>query len=96
MMLSTSEEIFDKYMGLLIIELAAYPKVINLFNEMSANRHIFAAYIIDSTEDSFYRRGSTPSEKNHSRILNFSGKNFSGELEEILLMLSEKDMLTNV
>ena len=90
MMLSSSEEMFDKYMGLLIIEFAASPKVINLVNEMSANRHMFAAYIIDSTEASFYRRGSSPSEQNHSSIVNFAGKKFSGELEEILLMLLKR------
>ena len=77
-------------MGLLLTEFAASPKVINLVNEMSANRHMFAAYVIDSTEASFYRRGSTPSEQNHSSIVNFAGKHFSGELEEILLMLLKR------
>ena len=48
-------------MGLLIIELASYPKVINLFNEMSAKRNMFAAYIDDErvARKSKFRHGDT-------------------------------------
>ena len=50
----------------------------------------FAAYIIDSTLASFMRGGSSPSEQNHSSILSFSGKDFTGELKLLLLMLLER------
>ena len=58
---------------------------------MIKSKDMFAAYIIDSTLASFMRRGSSPSEQNHHSILSFSGKDFTGELELLLLMLLERN-----
>ena len=78
LMEASSEELFNELCLEMINEYSALPKVINLVNRMSTNRHLFAAYIIDSTCGSFFRRGSTPSEQNHSSFVRFAGKNFTG------------------
>ena len=53
-------------------------------------RSNFVAYEIDSTPYTFKRRGSSPAEQNHSSIVSYLGKDFSGELPELLSALLER------
>ena len=62
-------------------------KLIQLVNDMIKNKESYVRYIIDHTHSSCCQRGSTCSEQNHSSVLAFIGKEFTCELDEILIHL---------
>ena len=58
-----------------------------VINELDEKRNDFAQYIIDQTTGTCSLHGSTRSEQNHSSIRSFIGKDYVGEIEDILLIL---------
>ena len=50
---------------------------------------MITVYHIDSTEGSFQRRGSAPSEQNHWSIVSWID-DFTGELSQLLMLLLER------
>ena len=84
---ASSEEKFNQYTNDLITIGKGKPKLIQLVNDMKKNMVSYVGYIIDHTPGSCCQRGSTRSEQNHSSVLAFIGKEFTGELDEILIHL---------
>ena len=74
----------------LIIKFQNEPKINCLLDKYSKIEHMILAYHIDTTPGSYMRRGSSPSEQNHSSIVSFIGDNFSGELNKLLMVLLER------
>ena len=56
---------------------------------------MIAAYVIDQTMFSLMRRGSTPSEQNHSSVVSYIGRDFCGELIDILALLLQRHQHKN-
>ena len=63
------------------------PKLIQLVNDMIKHKESYVGYIIGHTPGSCCQRGLTCSEQNHSSVLAFIRKLFTGELDEILIHL---------
>ena len=50
----------------------------------------YSAYLIDATPGSCQHIGSSQAEQNHSSIIAFIGKEYTGELEDLLKQLLER------
>ena len=77
---STSHERFLSIFQAILSKFPNYPKLNELLNKYSKIEHMITVYSIDSTEVSFQRRGSAPSELNHWSVVSWIGDNFTGEL----------------
>ena len=51
---------------------------------------MITTYAIDAAIVSYMRRGSAPSEQNHSSIVSYIGRDFTSELIDILVILLER------
>ena len=87
---SNSHDFFEKCKELILQKYPGYPKLQELLSDYTAQEDMIAAYAIDETEGSFSCRGSAPSEQNHSSIVSFLGKDFTGNLDKLLLALLER------
>ena len=52
----------------------------------------FVSHVTDFTAESYCQRGSSRAEQKHSSILNHLGKDYVGELEDILLLFLRQQM----
>ena len=64
--------------------------VLKEINYIETNVDHCVAYVIDSITGSCAKRGSTHAEQNHSSIMSRLGKDFVGELEQLLKILLER------
>ena len=87
---ATSHERFVSIRNDILSKFPNYPKLTELLNKYSKIEHMIAAYSIDSTQGSFQRRGSAPSEQNHWSVVSWIGPNFTGELTQLLMVLLER------
>ena len=71
-------------------------KVLKEINYIETNKDQCVAYVIDSITGSCAKRGSTHAEQNHSSIMSKLGKDFVGELEDLLKILLERQGNKNV
>ena len=60
---------------------------------MTKTKDSYVAYVIDHTPVSCCQRGSTCLEQNHSSVLSHLGKDFTCELEEVLIYLLNKQII---
>ena len=87
------ESSYDIYCELALTHVdGKHSKFIDVINDLMLRRKNFAGYIIDSTSGSCCHRGSTRAEQNHSSVMSHIGKDYVGELEEILLLLLKRQM----
>ena len=83
----------DKFLSIfdaILTKFPNYPKLNELLNKYAKIEHMITVYSIDSTEGSFQRRGSAPSEQNHWSVVSWIGDNFTGELNQLLMVLLER------
>ena len=83
----------DDFMNCLELILKIFPgkPVLNdLVSKYKDMELMIAAYVADETKFSIMRRGSTPSEQNHFSIVSYIGRDFCGELIEILAFLLQR------
>ena len=85
MMNASSKVAFDKYTKDLLQYSEGKLSIIQLVNEIVKTKDSYVAYVIDHTLGSFWQRGSTHFEQNHSSVLSHLGKDFTYEHEEILI-----------
>ena len=81
------KKLFNQYLKEAMVLAEGKASVIQVLNRLDKTRHQFAAYLIDSTHGSCCRRGSQLAEVNHSSVIHYIGKDFTGELEELLIIL---------
>ena len=87
---ATSHKQFFAITEAIISKFPNYPKNNELLNKDSKIEENIAAYCIESTEGKYQRRGSAPTEQNHSSIVSWIDKNFTGELTQLLMVLLER------
>ena len=99
MMYSSSKEKYDNNLAEACDFFKDQGNVINLLNKISSKREFSATYVIDSTKGSCAQRGSTRAEQNHASIVAHLGKKYTGEFEELLMFLLNRQhhlsLLTN-
>ena len=88
--LASYTDIFQKIKQAILTKFAGCSKVIDIVNKYSKLEQLIVAYVIDSTPGSFQRQGSAQSEQNHSSIVSFIGKEFTDELDKLLLILLKR------
>ena len=71
-------------------------KVLKEINDVISKKEHLIAYVIDSINGTCCKRGSTHAEQNHSSIVSFIGKEYTGELEELLKFLLQRQDLLNL
>ena len=89
---ASSKEIFDKYTKDLLKYSEGKLSLIQLVNEMIKTKDFYVIYFIDHTPGSCCQRGSTRLEQKHSSFLSHLGKEFTCELEEVLIYLLNRQI----
>ena len=87
---SKSPVAFQSFKKCILDKFPGNPSLIDLLNRYSKIEHMITGYTTDAAIGSYMRRGSAPSEQNHSSIVSYLGKEFTGELIEVLLALLER------
>ena len=85
-----SEEVLKTTLNQMVKDFPSLTSVKTLAIELESKKQNFAAYVIDSTEGSYCRRGNPPSEANHSSISRFLGSDFTGEIENVFVKLMDR------
>ena len=92
MMNATSEDEYNALKDTLIQSTAGQPRLISFLNDFVNSKQSYVAYEIDSIHGSCLQRGSTRSEQNHSSVIAYIGKEYTGELDHLLKMLLGRQM----
>ena len=87
MMNASRKEVFDKYTKELLKYSEGKPLLIQLVHEMIKTKDCYVVYFIDHTPVSCCQRGAKRSEQNQLSVLSHLGKDFTCELEEVLIHL---------
>ena len=69
--------------------------VLKELNDLVMKKNHCVSYVIDSIEGSCGKRGSTHAEQNHASIMAILGKDFVGQLEDLLKILLERQERLN-
>lgn len=69
--------------------------VLKELNDLVIKKNHCVSYVIDSIEGSYGKRGSTHAEQNHASIMAILGKDFVGQLEDLLKILLERQERLN-
>jgi hypothetical protein len=93
MLNANSAEAIDSALASAVQSLSVRPDLVWYIQEWGDSRHHFAAYILDSYPGSMGRRGSSPSEQNHSSYVATIG---SGFVDDPCVMLEKTILRQNV
>ena len=76
---SKNPGVFQSFKKCILDKFPGNPSLIDLLNRYSKIEHMITAYAIDAAIGSYMRRGSAPSEQNHSSIVSYIGRDFTGD-----------------
>ena len=87
---ASTKDAFEKHLTLALSQAKGNSNILEILNTLNCTRESYAHYVIKSTPGTMLQRGSSRSEQNHWSVISFIGKEFTGELEEILKFLLDR------